>query len=245
MPPLLLLERTLPSVAENLALDEALLLEAEETSGPPVLRLWEPDHDAVVLGASGRIANEVRMDACRADGVLLARRSSGGGAVVIGPGVLNLTVVLRRDYAPGLDSVEGAQSYVLERTAASLREAGPKVRVLGSGDLTIQGRKFSGSAQRRLKTYLLVHASLLNAFPLEKISRYLNQPARQPAYREDRPHSRFVMNLGLDRETLRERLLAAWGGPEGLTLLDDPPLGRVPALMEQKFADPAWIERFC
>jgi lipoate-protein ligase A len=140
--------------------------------------------------------------------------------------------------------VEGAQGYVLERFAASLRRAVPEVRVLGSGDLTIGGLKFSGSAQRRLKTRVLVHASLLNAFPLGKVARYLNQPARQPVYREGRTHDRFVRNLGLPVEALRERLLAAWSPPEGFTPLDDPPLDRVPALVEQKFGDPAWVRRF-
>ncbi len=31
---------TLPGVAENLALDEALLIEADEGRGPPLVRFW-------------------------------------------------------------------------------------------------------------------------------------------------------------------------------------------------------------
>ncbi len=240
----LLLEMTLPSIAENLALDEALLMEAEETGGPPVLRLWEPAHWAVVLGASGRMAADVRLDACRADGVPLGRRSSGGGTVVVGPGSVNVTVVLPKEYDPDLETVEGAQAFVLERCAAALRNQVPGVQVLGSGDLTIDARKFAGSAQRRLRRSVLVHASLLNAFALEKLDRYLNQPSRQPVYREDRPHSIFVRNLGLPREILRERLLAAWEPPQGFQAYDRPPLHRIPALLEEKFGDPAWVQRF-
>ncbi len=244
MRPFLLLEETLPTIAENLALDEALLAEAEETAGAPVLRIWEPAQWAVVLGASGRIEADVRLDACRADGVILARRSSGGGTVVIGPGAVNVTVVLPTSFASGLETVEGAQAYVLERFAASLREQVPRVQVLGSGDLTIEARKFGGSAQRRLKGHFLVHASLLNAFPLARIDRYLNQPRRQPVYRDDRPHSEFVCNLELPPQTLREQLLSAWSPPEGFRPFEHPPLDRVPALLEQKFGDPAWVERF-
>src|SRR3954447_9721318 len=73
------LEGALPGIAANLALDEALLIEADERGAGPALRIWEPDLLAVVLGASGRCRDEVRVEACHGDGVPIARRSSGGG----------------------------------------------------------------------------------------------------------------------------------------------------------------------
>src|SRR4051794_14343794 len=77
------LDATLPTLAENLALDEALLIEAEENRGPSVLRTWEWGSPAVVMGASCRVLENLHLDACRTDGVEIARRSSGGGTVVI------------------------------------------------------------------------------------------------------------------------------------------------------------------
>ena len=53
-----LLELTLPTPAENLALDEALLLEAESGAGE-VLRLWEWPAPAVVLGSGCKLAEDV------------------------------------------------------------------------------------------------------------------------------------------------------------------------------------------
>src|SRR5919107_773807 len=78
------LDLTLAGIAANLALDEALLIEAEE------------------LGSSCRWRDDVRVDECLADGVALARRTSGGGTVVVGPGTLNVTVVLPNDAAAGV-----------------------------------------------------------------------------------------------------------------------------------------------
>src|SRR4051794_15988456 len=158
------LEISLPTVEENLALDEALLIEADEGRAGAVLRFWELPNFAVVLGASRRIARDVVVENCRADGVPIARRSSGGGTGVIGPGALNVTVVLSSTMEPMLSAVDTAQAYVLGRMARALRGLGPEVEVLGSGDLTIGGRKFSGSAQRRLRTWLLVHLSILCDF---------------------------------------------------------------------------------
>jgi lipoate-protein ligase A len=235
------LDLTCATLPEDLALDEALLLAAEEDGAGPTLRLWEPPGYAVVLGASGRLADEVRRDACHADGVPVYRRSSGGGTVVLGPGVVNVAVVLPLDLDPRLAAVETAQVLVLERFAAALRALGPPVAVRGSGDLTVDGRKVAGSAQRRLRRHVLIHATLLNTLDLGCIPRYLAEPRRQPSYREGRSHADFLANLGLPPEALRDALAAAWraSGPAPAV-----PWERVRALAAEKFADPAWTSRF-
>src|SRR4051812_26662056 len=146
-----LMDLTLPTVEENLALDEALLHEADLGRAGAVLRLWELPRQAVVLGASRRLAEDVIVENCLTDQVPIARRSSGGGTVLIGPGALNVTVVLPESAAPGLASVPTAQRFVLERIAAAIEQHGRHVEVLGCGDLTSAGLKFGGSAQRRLR----------------------------------------------------------------------------------------------
>src|SRR5207248_4591650 len=93
---------TLDTLNENLAVDEALLLVAEAGRGGEALRVWEWPRPAVVLGAGGRIADDVDVTACERDGVSLARRSSGGGTVLLGPGCLLYSVVLRYDRAAEL-----------------------------------------------------------------------------------------------------------------------------------------------
>src|SRR5262249_51985287 len=107
-----LLDLTLGSIAENLALEEALLLQAEQ-GGPEVLRLWEWRQQAVVLGAAGRLAQEVDEAACMNDGVPIVRRSSGGGAVVLGPGCLNFSLILRFDHHPSLIDLHASYRYIL------------------------------------------------------------------------------------------------------------------------------------
>ena len=237
------LDHTYAGIEENLALDEALLLAAEGGEGGPVLRLWEPTGLAVVLGASGRLHDEVDVPLCRAEGVAIARRSSGGGTVVVGPGTLNLTVVLPADAALGLNAVDTAQAYVLDRIARAIRRYGPPVQGLGLGDLTLDGRKFAGSAQRRLRRTFLVHTSILYHFPIGPIVRYTRLPLRQPAYRAGRTHESFLTCLDLPRADLLSAVRSAWpadpdaGGP--VALPDD----LVRRLVREKFGDPAWVER--
>ena len=68
-----LLELTLPTPSENLALDEALLGAAEAGQLDEVLRLWESVEPLVGVGRSSRVADEVNVEACRAAGVPILR----------------------------------------------------------------------------------------------------------------------------------------------------------------------------
>lgn len=235
------LDHAYPKIDANLALDEALLIEAEERGGGPVLRVWEFDRLAVVLGASGRIKEDVAVDLCRADGVAIARRSSGGGTVVVGPGALNVTVVLGVDFAPELYAVDTAQAYVIRRFADAIGRAGSAVEVRGLGDLTVDGRKFAGSAQRRLRRTVMVHASILYRRELiEPIVRYTRLPARQPEYRAGRDHGSFLTYVDLSRDELISAIRSAWPSSGGPVIIPEDSVGR---LVREKFGDPAWVER--
>src|SRR5436190_1549788 len=95
-----LLDLTLPTPAENLACDEALLDAFEAAGGDGVLRFWEPAEPFVVVGYSNQVAQEVDVAACDAAGIPVLRRCSGGGTVVQGPGCLNYALVLNIEQTP-------------------------------------------------------------------------------------------------------------------------------------------------
>ena len=52
--------------------------------------------------------------------------------MVVGPGTLNVTIVLPIDAAAGLGAVDVAHKYVLDRLAGALREGGTAVEVFCS-----------------------------------------------------------------------------------------------------------------
>ena len=105
------LDLTLPTPAENVALDEALLEEAEASASPvETLRLWEPRQPLVVVGRSSRADGEVRIEVCRELGIPVLRRISGGAAVVSGPGCLMYALVLSYHLRPELRSRHGGPS---------------------------------------------------------------------------------------------------------------------------------------
>ena len=147
------LDLTLPALAENLALDEALLEEAETAAQPvETLRLWEARQHAVVLGRSSRMAVEVRGDVCRDLHVPVLRRISGGAAVVVGPGCLMYAVVLSLRLRPQLRFIDQAHAQVLGTIAAALRPCVPGLTHAGhlrSGDRREEGFRQQRAVQTR------------------------------------------------------------------------------------------------
>jgi lipoate-protein ligase A len=198
------LDLTLPTPEENLALDEALLLDAE-AGGGEVLRVWELPGWAVVLGSAGRLAEDVDEAACAADRVPVLRRTSGGGTVLLGPGCLAYTLVLAYERDPRLRDVTLSYQVILDRVRRALGGLTPAVVHEGSSDLAWGDRKVSGNSQRRRQTHLLHHGTLLYAFDLARIPRYLRVPNRQPLYRRQRAHEAFVANLPLSAAALKAR----------------------------------------
>ncbi len=238
------LDLTLEGVAANLALDEALLLHAERQVGPAVLRTWEPPEYAVVLGATCPLRTEVRLETCSSDRVVLSRRTSGGGTVLIGPGALNVSIVLPIAAHPALAAVDTAQEFILMRSRQELRRRGAIVDVRGSGDLVLGDRKCSGSAQRRVKGHVLVHATVLHDFDLAKIGRYLGKPRREPTYREGRSHEDFVTNLNLPVQEIKQAFVDAWLGPHGPTRDLDVPWAIVDEVLVERLGRTEWVEKF-
>src|SRR5262245_28126772 len=115
---MLILNLPLDSPAENLPLDDALLLSAADGDrSREVPRLWEPRQTFAVLGASSRWDSETNAANCSTDGVPILRRASGGAAIVTGPGCLMYALVLSFEENPRLQAIDEAHRHVLGRLA--------------------------------------------------------------------------------------------------------------------------------
>jgi|SRR5579883_907739 len=234
-----LLDLTLPSPVENLALDEALLIAAEEGTGSEVLRFWELSTYAAVVGSGGSVAIDVNLAACEADGVPVLRRSSGGGTVLLGPGCLCFSLVLHYERAQGLNEIPASNRYILARITKALTPVVASMRE-GTSDLAVNGVKFSGNAQQRKRTHFLHHGTLLCGFDLARVSKYLNPPERQPDYRRNRPHAEFIANLPIGVDEAKRLLSAEWQPVGDYAPL---PLMKMQELVAEKYARDEWNRR--
>jgi lipoate-protein ligase A len=226
--------------AQNLACDEALLLEAE-AGGAETLRFWEPQSPFVVLGHASRVEDEISLEACRAAGVPVLRRPSGGAAVLQAPGCLNYTLSLNIA-ARGLGEVAAANAYVMERSRRALEPlVGAPVAIEGFTDLTVAGRKFSGNAQYRKKRALLFHGSFLLDCDISLIEKLLLSPSRQPDYRRRRSHGDFLTNIHIAAAAIKAALRESWNAVEQRPA---PPAEKIEALVRERYARDDWTLRF-
>ncbi len=161
----------------------------------PQVRALPVTEVAVVLPRSREPRREVYLERCERDHVPVVRRPSGGGAVVLAPGVVTVSALAPRT---------GAQhtSQLFTRfgglVAQALQQLGvPRLELRGVSDLCLGDRKVVGCSLRLLLHTVLFQASVLVDADLSLLERYLPFPSRAPAYRQGRPHRDFVTTLAL------------------------------------------------
>jgi len=232
------LDLTLPTPAENLACDEALLDGAEEHGGPGVVRFWESARHFVVLGYANKVNEQADVAASRQLGVPILRRCSGGGAVLQGPGCLNYCLILKMEEAAPQPSITATNSFVMQRNAQALAKLlGKPVTIEGFTDLAVGQLKFSGNAQRRKRNWLLFHGTFLLDIDFGLMEQLLPLPARQPAYRERRSHAAFLTRLAVPSGAIKDALRETWSALQPHMEL---PCADISRLVLQKYAADEW-----
>jgi len=227
--------------ARLLALDE-VAVDFTEATGRELLWLWESPRPWVVVGLGQAVTVEVNWDFCRQRETPVLRRCSGGGAVVQGPGCLNYAVTLRMDRDPALGAVTTTNAWVMERLRRVIQgQSAYEIAVQGHTDLAfrdgVDWRKFSGNAQRRRRSALLFHGTMLHAFDLSQIADCLRHPSAEPSYRAGRSHREFVANLPVGGKTLKAVLTECWATG---AVAGDFPWKDVETLAERRYRSADW-----
>eukprot|EP00767_Chilomastix_cuspidata_P002135 gnl/Chilomastix_cuspidata/2260.p1 GENE.gnl/Chilomastix_cuspidata/2260~~gnl/Chilomastix_cuspidata/2260.p1 ORF type:complete len:357 (-),score=114.80 gnl/Chilomastix_cuspidata/2260:84-1154(-) len=167
LPRVLLTDCTNPYV--NLSTEEFLLDNLPVERGP-TLYLWR-NEPVVVIGRNQNPHSECDIQAMKEDGVHLARRKSGGGAVYHDLGNTNFTIVNSKK---GMDVASN-----LEFICSALARLGVAAEPSGRNDITVGGRKVSGSAFRFLPERAFHHGTLMTSVDLDAIPRYLTPPRQK------------------------------------------------------------------
>lgn len=150
---------------ENLALEELLTMNASE--GEVLLYLWQNAH-TVVIGRNQNPWRECDVEAIKRDGIYLARRMSGGGAVYHDMGNLNFTFIARDDL---FDIAKQTDVILL-----ACRLLGINAVKNGRNDLTVEEKKFSGHAYFSTGGCNYHHGTIMMNVVPEDLSKYLNVP---------------------------------------------------------------------
>jgi lipoate-protein ligase A len=165
----------------NMAVDEAILRARIGNLAPNTLRLYRWKPSAVSIGKFQEPENEAQLENCRKNGVDVVRRITGGGTVYHdAEGEITYSVIANKEDLKAKDVTA-----VYAKIYAGIAEA---VKILGitadfsQGDtktcpnLTVNGKKISGSAQSHKKGVVLQHGTLLVDADLEKMFTFLRVP---------------------------------------------------------------------
>ncbi|MFZ5875549.1 MAG: lipoate--protein ligase family protein [Nitrospirota bacterium] len=164
----------------NMAVDEALADACRRGHIGPTLRVYGWDRPSISLGYFQRPEAVVDLERCRAAGVPVVKRTTGGRAVYHHREV-TYSLVAPTPHPKFPSTIRGAYEVVARALASGLTDFGLRVDLhprdperlrrgtktplcfdsTSRSELTLHGKKVVGSAQRRWPTAFLQHGSIL------------------------------------------------------------------------------------
>jgi lipoate-protein ligase A len=147
----------------GLAADETLTRCQGTGESPPTVRLYTYASHCALVGRFQRVATEVRLDYCHAQGIAVNRRPTGGGAILMGADQLGIAITVPE--RPERRSYERARElfrYFGHGIVEALQTLGIAAEYRRKNDIEVAGRKIAGLGIYFDQTGgLLFHASLL------------------------------------------------------------------------------------
>ncbi len=217
-----------------MAVDEALVDSCRRGARGPTLRLYGWDRPAISLGYFQRPETVVYLDRCLDAGVPVVRRTTGGRAVYHHHEVTySLVAPVPHPCFPS--TIRGTYEVVaraLEFALAGLgvhvrrRERDPERPRHGAGsplcfdatsrnEITLDGKKVVGSAQRRWTTAFLQHGSILLRHDPSEYARWFPGAWGDP----DSITGLCASRRDLTREAVCRALVASWETAFGVELV--------------------------
>lgn len=163
---------------KNMAIDEAILNSRISGQVPNTLRFYRWQPSAVSVGKNQNPETEICLGACKRLGVDVVRRISGGGAVYHDYlGEVTYGMIAKATDIGSAD-ISSIYAKIYEAIKDALRLLGITAD-FGTGDakncpnMTVKGKKISGSSQTITRGVVLQHGTLLRSVDLTKMFQLL------------------------------------------------------------------------
>lgn len=145
--------------------------------GEEGLILIEPARPFVSLGFFDDAPTTVNGDYCEKQGIPIMRRETGGGMVLLGPGQVFYTLVIKRPHAPIPSRVDEAYAHLSKAPIRVYRDLGIRATLRPINDIvTDDGRKIAGQGAGDINGYFCFVGSILIDFDIELMHRIVQLP---------------------------------------------------------------------
>ncbi|MDR2699664.1 MAG: lipoate--protein ligase family protein [Nitrososphaerota archaeon] len=167
------------NAAWNMSVDEAILHARIAGKVSNTLRFYRWNPSAVSLGRNENIGNRVYLQTAKRLGVDIVRRCSGGGTVYHDyEGEVTYSVVAKTSDLSSISNITSVYFKIYEAVTDALRLLGvpsdfSQGDVKNCPNLTVGGKKISGSSQKLSRGYVLQHGTLLQKVDLDKMFQLL------------------------------------------------------------------------
>lgn len=202
----------------------------------PFFYLWR-NAPSVIIGLNQSAFTEVNLGYLKENGIVLARRLTGGGAVYHDLQNLNYSFVLPR----------GSLCNPVAMIAAALRSMGVPADISGRNDILVDGRKCSGYAKRLWKDRVLIHGTLMFNVDIQTLTNALSaQGSKLSSKGVDSVRSR-VANLkdflpsGTTIDSFKVGLEDILSGGDGNIMLEEASWAEINDLADKRFRREEWI----
>ena len=176
-----LLKLEINNAFRNMAIDEAILRARIEDVVPDTLRFYRWEPSAVSFGKFQSIGDEAHLENCKKYSVDVVRRITGGGTVYHdAEDEITYSVVASKEDLETKD-ITRVYARIYAGLAESMKILGLTTDFDAGGtktcpNLTVNGKKISGSAQCHKGEVVLQHGTLLVGVNLEKMFTFLRVP---------------------------------------------------------------------
>ena len=167
------------TAAENMALDDTLVELRGEGKTPNTIHFLQFSPRAVLVGFHQAVAEEIRVEYCREQGIDINRRITGGGAIFFDESQLGWEVICGKEFFNINVPNDRLFRILCEPVVTALKYLGVESSFRPRNDIEVNGRKISGTGGTESEGAFLFQGTMLTDFDVDTMLRSLRIPVEK------------------------------------------------------------------